>query len=146
MKITTINMKKLNNFLDKSPLWQVYIFGWLFTGAFTASIFYGFQLIDPPNSKMLITGINCIRIGALAGILFGLMFMLMFSMMRKSTKFWDYSKVVESLINKAETKDELGSIYKGEFQSLRELAQGGPHLSELTRQYTIMQTKYKYAK
>ena len=92
------------------------------------------------------SGINCIKVGALTGILFGLMFMLMFSMMRKSIKFWDYSKVVESLINKAETKDELGSIYKGEFQSLRELAQGGPHLSELTRQYTIMQTKYKYAK
>ena len=70
----------------------------------------------------------------------------MFSVTRKSNKFWDYSKEVESLIDKAETKEELGSIWKGEFQSLRELAQGGAHLSELTRQYTIMQTKYKYAK
>jgi hypothetical protein len=139
-------MKKFNNFLDKAPLWQIYIFGWLFTGAFTASIFYGLQFIDSPNSKMLLSGINCIKMGAITGIIFGLMFMLMFSMMRKSTKFWDYSKVVESLIDNAETKDELGSIWKGEFQSLRELAQGGPHLSELTRQYTIMQTKYKYAK
>jgi hypothetical protein len=84
--------------------------------------------------------------GALTGILFGLMFMLMFSMMRKSTKFWDYAKIVEEIIDKAETKDELGSIYKGEFQSLIELAQGGPHQYELKRQYAIMQTKYKYAK
>ena len=72
--------------------------------------------------------------------------MLMVSMMRKSTKFWNYAKEVEELIDKAETKDELSSIWKGEFQSLREQAQGGPHLSELTRQYTIMQTKYQYLK
>jgi hypothetical protein len=139
-------MNKINQFFDKSPLWQIYIFGWFFTGAFVAALFYGLQLIDPPNSKMLITGINCIKMGALTGILFGLMIMLMVSMMRKSQIFWDYAKEIEGLIEKAETKDELGSIWKGEFQDLRKLAQGGPHLSELTRQYTIMQTKYKYVK
>jgi hypothetical protein len=97
------------------------------------------------SGTVLPTIVN-LKIGATTGILFGLMFMLMISITRKSSKFWDYSKEVESLIGKAETKEELDSIYKGEFQSLRELAQGGPHLSELTRQYTIIQTKYKYAK
>jgi hypothetical protein len=139
-------MKKLNNFLDKAPLWQIYIFGWFLTGAFGASIFYGFQLIDPPNSKMLISGINCIKMGALTGTLFGLMFMLIFSMMRKSIIFWDYAKVVESLIDKAETKELLQSIFNNEFQDLRKKYQGGPQISELNRLYTILKTKYKYAK
>jgi hypothetical protein len=80
------------------------------------------------------------------GIPFGLMTMLMASMSRKSNKFWNYAEEVEALIDVAETKDELGSIYKGEFQSLIELAQGGPHQYELKRQYAIIQTKYKYAK
>jgi hypothetical protein len=139
-------MKRLEKFLDKASLWQIYIFGWLFTGAFTASIFYGFQLIDPPNSKMLITGINCIKIGALTGILFGLMFMLMFSMMRKSTIFWDYAKLVEGLIENTETKESLQSIFDNEFQDLRKKCQGGPQIPELNRLYTIIKTKYKYTK
>jgi hypothetical protein len=139
-------MKKLNNFLDKAPLWQVYIFGWLFTGLWVAAIFYGFQLIDPPNSKMLITGINCIKMGALLGLLFGLMVMLMVSMMRKSTIFWEYAKVVEALIDDTTTKDDLDSIFKNEFQDLRKKCQGGPQIPELNRLYTIMKTKYKYVK
>jgi hypothetical protein len=139
-------MKNLNNFLDKAPLWQIYIFGWFLTGTFTASIFYGFQLIDPPNSKMLITGINCIKLGAITGILFGLMFMLMFSMSRKSQIFWDYAKVVEGLIENAETKEALQSIFDNEFQDLRKKCQGGPQIPELNRLYTILKTKYKYVK
>jgi hypothetical protein len=135
------NMKALNNFLDKDHLFKVFLFGWAFTATFTFILFAGFSTIEAQINLAKSAGI-----GATMGLPFGLMFMLMISMMRKSTKFWDYAKVVEALIDKAETKDELGSIYKGEFQSLRELAQGGPHLSELTRQYTIMQTKYKYGK
>jgi hypothetical protein len=139
-------MKSINNFFGKAPLWEIYIFGWFFSGAFTASIFYGLQLIDPPNSKMLITGMNCIKMGAILGLIFGLMVMLMTSMVRGSDKFWDYSKEVGSLIDKAETKDDLDLIFNNEFQSLRELSQGGPHYAELKRQYAIIQTKYKYVK
>jgi hypothetical protein len=137
-------MNKINQFFDKSPLWQIYIFGWFFTGAFVAALFYGLQLIDPPNSKMLITGINCIKMGALTGILFGLMIMLMVSMMRKSQIFWDYAKVVEELIEAAKTKDELTSIFNTEFQELRKKCQGGPQIPELNRLYTIMKTKIQY--
>ena len=139
-------MKRLEKFLDKAPLWQIYIFGWLFTGAFTASIFYGFQLIDPPNSKMLITGINCIKIGATTGLLFGLMFTLMFSMSRKSQIFWEYAKVVENLIEESNTQESLQSIFDNEFQDLRKKCQGGPQIPELNRLYTILKTKYKYVK
>lgn len=136
-------MKSINNFFDKAPLWKIYIFGWTFSGLFTFAMFEWVAILI--SGTVLPTTVN-LKIGATTGILLGLIFMLMILMARKSDKFWAYSKEVESLIDKAETKEELGSIYKGEFQSLRELAQGGPHLSELTRQYAIMQTKYKYAK
>jgi hypothetical protein len=136
-------MKSINNFFDKAPLWKIYIFGWALTGLFTFSMFECVTFLV--RGTVLPTIVN-LKIGATTGILLGLMFMLMISITRKSNKFWNYSKEVESLIDKAETKEELGSIYKDEFQSLIELAQGGPHQYELKRQYAIMQTKYKYAK
>ena len=139
-------MKKLNNFLDKAPLWQIYIFGWFFTGAFTALIFYGFKFIDSPNSKMLITGINCIKMGAIMGALFGLIFMLTASTIRKSQIFWKYAHEVEALIEEAETQDEMNSIFENQFQWLRKKCLGGPQITELNRLYTIMKTKYKYIK
>ena len=139
-------MKKLNNFLDKAPLWQIYIFGWFFTGTFVALFFYVFRFIDSPNSKMLLSGINCTAMGAITGILFGLMFSLMVSMMRKSQIFWDYAKVVEKLIENAETKEALQSLFDNEFQDLRKKCQGGPQIPELNRLYTIIKTKYKYIK
>jgi len=135
-------MKTINTFFDKAPLWKVYIFGWLFAGGFTFLLFQFF----PDGTELVRDPIVNLKIGGLMGLLFGLMFVLMISMTRKSQKFWDYSKEVQELIDAAETKEELGSIYKGEFQSLIELAQGGPHQYELKRQYAIMQTKYKYAK
>lgn len=137
-------MKKFNSFLDKAPLWQVYIFGWFFTGSFVASIFYGFQLIDPPSSKIVFSGINCIKMGALSGLLFGLLVSLMVSTMRKSTIFWEYAEEVEKLIDDANTKDELQSIFDNQFQELRKKCQGGPQIPELNRLYTVMKTKHKY--
>jgi hypothetical protein len=135
-------MKKINNFFDKAPLWQIFIFGWLFTGTFTFLLFQFF----PDGTELPRNWFVNFKIGFFMGILFGLMTLLMTSMSRKSQKFWDYSKEVQVLIDNAETKEELGSIYKGEFQSLIELAQGGPHQYELKKQYAIIQTKYKYAK
>jgi hypothetical protein len=135
-------MKKLNNFFDNAPLWQVFIFGWLFTGTFTFLLFQFF----PDGTELLRNWFVNLKIGFFMGIPFGLMTMLMASMSRKSNKFWNYAEEVEALIDVAETKEELGSIYKGEFQSLIELAQGAPHQYELKRQYAIIQTKYKYAK
>jgi hypothetical protein len=95
---------------------------------------------------MLLSGINCTAMGAITGILFGLMFSLMVSMMRKSQIFWDYAKVVEKLIENAETKEALQSLFDNEFQDLRKKCQGGPQIPELNRLYTIIKTKYKYIK
>jgi hypothetical protein len=64
--------------------------------------------------------------------------------MRKSQEFWDYAKEVEALIDKADTKSELSSIHRYEFEALREMTMGGPHNTELYRLHAIMQTKYKF--
>jgi hypothetical protein len=138
-------MKKLNNFLDKAPLWQIYIFGWFFTGSFIAFLFYVIEpLISDNPAKTIFSAEVCLKMGAVSGLLFGLMFMLMFSMMRKSIAFWDYAKEVENLIEDAKTKDELQSIFDNQFQDLRKKCQGGPLIPELNRLYTIMKTKFKY--
>jgi hypothetical protein len=136
-------MKSINNFFDKAPLWQIYIFGWTLTGLFTFAMFEWVAVWI--SDAQLPTTVN-LKIGATTGIPFGLMVMLMTSMVRRSDKFWDYSKEVGSLIDKAETKDDLDLIFNNEFKSLRELSQGGPHYVELKRQYAIIQTKYKYVK
>lgn len=134
-------MKAFNTFFDKTTLWKVFILGWAFTGGFS---FLSFELFSMPEANF--NTITNLKIGSTMGIPFGLLVTLMISMSRKSQKFWDYAKEVEALIDKTETKDELSSIWENEFQTLRMLAQGGAHLPELTRQYTIMQTKNNYAK
>jgi hypothetical protein len=139
-------MKHLNNFLEKAPLWQVYIAGWFLTGSFIAAMFYGFEYIGATRPEWNISGINCIKMGMMSGLPFGLMFTLSVSIMRKSQIFWDYAKVVENLIENANTKDEIESIFKMEFQNLRIKCLGGPQIPELNRLYTIMKTKCKYIK
>lgn len=134
-------MEAFNTFFDKTTLWKVFGLVWAFTGVFS---FLLFELFIIPEANF--NWITNLKIGFGMGIPFGLMVTLMISMSRKSQKFWDYAKEVEALIHKTETRDELGSIWVNEFQTLRKLAQGGAHLHELTRQYTIMQTKNNYTK
>lgn len=135
-------MKTINKFFEEAHLFKVFLFAFLTIGGFT------YLVTQPIASNELVQNpVNVsLRLAILFGLLFGCISTFMTSMMRKSSKFWDYSKEVQVLIDNAETKEELGSIYKGEFQSLIELALGGHHQSELKKQYEIMQTKYKYAK
>lgn len=135
-------MKALNNFLLKAPLWQVYLFGWFFTGGFMASLFYLF----PSTPELDFSGIRCLKVGALSGLIFGLAIMLAVLMIRKSSKFWAYAETVEEIIQKASTKEELESIFENEFQTLREMSLGRPHTQELTKLYHIMKTKHQYIK
>lgn len=135
-------MKAINNFFDKAPLWQTFIFGWLFTGAFT---FLLFQFM-PDGTELPRNLVVNLKIGASMGIPFGLMVMLMASMGRKSNKFWNYAEEVEALIDTAETKESLQSIFDNEFKTLCDLQQGHPHGSKLKELYAIIKTKYKYAK
>lgn len=80
------------------------------------------------------------------GVLGGLLFLTTVLSTRKSTKFWDYAKVVEQQIDAADSKELLDHINNGEFEILRELCMGGPQAAEFNRLFTIMKTKYKYVK
>jgi hypothetical protein len=133
-------MKALHNFLSKAPLWQIYIFGWLFSGGFMASLF----LLIPSTPELDLSWDKCLKVGGFSGLVFGLMLMLMVSMMRKSSEFWTYAEVVEKAIEKANTKEELEVIFENDFQTLRKISQGRPHTQELTKLYHIMKTKHKY--
>lgn len=135
-------MKKINYIFDEAPLWQTFIFGWVFTGVFTFLLFQFF----PDGTELPRNWFTNLKIGFFMGIPFGLMTMLTGSMSRKSNKFWNYAKEVEALIDAAETKEALQSIFDNEFQTLRDLQQGHPHGTELTKQYTQLKTKYKYVK
>jgi hypothetical protein len=134
-------MKKINNFFDRAPLWQIYIFGVVFTGGFTFCLF---TFIPSSDSINPLTTIVNIKIGLTLGLIFGLMITLMTSMMRKSTKFWDLAETLEGKIDLSETKESLDNLFNNDFQTLRELGQGRPHYDETRRLYTIMKTKYKY--
>ena len=90
--------------------------------------------------------LTSLKLAGLMGVPFTALVLLTNSMSKKNYKFWMYAEKVESLIESAETKESLDSIFKNEFQFLRELSQGGPHHVELKKQHTIMQTKYKYVK
>jgi len=135
-------MKKLNNFLNKAPLWQVFIFGWVFTGTLTFLVFQFF----PDGTVELRDSFVNVKIGVSMGFMFGLVFMLMFSMSRKSDKFWDYAKEVEELIENADTKKSLQSIFNNEFQDLVKLQMGHPHGFKLKELHAVLKTKYKYTK
>ena len=140
-------MKKLNDFIDKAPLWQVWIFGWFLTAILMFLMFWGFDagfsVVDGTKVHPILV---YVKIGAAGGVLFGLMVMLMVSMMRSSQKFWDRAKEVEAEINQASTKEALQKVFDEDFQQLRTLSTGLPHHSELTRLHTIMKTKYQYVK
>jgi hypothetical protein len=135
-------MKKLNNFLDKAPLWQVFIFGWLFSGCCTFLLFQFF----PDGTEIPRNWFVNVKIGLSMGLIFGLMFILMTSMSRKSDKFWNYADEVKVLIDEAETKESLQLILDSEFQTLIKLQQGHPHNYKVKELYTELKTKYKYIK
>lgn len=139
-------MKTLENFLEKTHLIKVFLFGCLLCSAIFAGMLYILVITDSIRPDLNFTGIACIQIGLMLGLLFGLIVVLMVGQMRKSQVFWRYAKAVESLIDKAESKVALESIRKCEFESLREMSLGGPHSTELYRLYAIMQTKYKFVK
>jgi hypothetical protein len=144
MKYNFELMKTIENFFEKTHLFKVFLFGWVLFGAMAASMLYVLVITDAIRPELNFTRIACIQIGLILGLIFGVMIALFVAQMRKSQKFWDYAKFVESLIDKAESKSALESIHKWEFESLREMTQGGPHNNELHRLYTIMKTKYKY--
>lgn len=134
-------MKKINDFIDKAPLWKVYIFSYFLCSIMMFVMFHGMgQLLDPERLNLIVN----LKIGAMSGIMFGLMLTLMISMMRKSQQFWDFSKEVDAKIKAANTRDAIIEVYENDFKQLKKMSIGGPHYMELNRLYTIMKTKLDY--
>lgn len=129
-------MKTINDFLDKSPLWQIYIFGWLFTGSLFGGAFY---LLSP------LTGIVCAKVGVNSGLILGLMFPLVISGMRKSKAFWENAIRIEILIEFAEDRESLDKIFDVELRELSKKFQLSLQQKvAFIRLCTILKTKYRY--
>jgi hypothetical protein len=77
------------------------------------------------------------------GIVLGGVLTILTSENRKSNRFWEYSKEVETLIENAKSKKELEDINNNEFQKLLSMAFAG-HIHEIKRLKTIMKTSYKF--
>lgn len=128
---------------EKANLLTVFLITGAASYLMSLGIWYSLAITDTTN-KLTIHGI--LVISSIFGVIGGLLFLTTISEIRKSTKFWDYAKVVEKQIDSADSKELLDYIHKGEFEILRGLCQGGPQTTELNRLYTIMKTKYKYVK
>jgi hypothetical protein len=129
-------MEKFNDFLEKAPIWKIFVSAWFFTGLMVFIITFIF-FNDGDYYKYLL-------VSAVFGVLFGGMFSGMISTARQSDKFWMKAKELEKLIDEANTKEDLVKIFENEYQSLKKLSMGGPHVYETRRIYTILETKYKY--
>lgn len=122
------------------PIWYA------ITTATTFIIWFSLSQAMGGTEDVFTNPLTSLKLAGLMGIPFTALVILTNSMSNKNYQFWKYAEDVESLIESAETKESLDLIFKNEFQTLRELSQGGPHYVELKRQHTIMQTKYKYVK
>ena len=65
---------------------------------------------------------------------------------RKSWKFWEYAEFIQDKAEKAETKDEIESIYKNHFIKLQSMSFGKPHSSKLLEIHTILKVKHHLLK
>jgi len=133
-------MKKISEFFDKGPYWQVFFVGFIFTGALTFTMFN--YLTD---AKFINVVVN-IKISIAMGVIFGLMFASMNYLSRCSIKFWAAARELEQEIDAITKKDDMINLSETKFQALRKMASGTPHYSELHRLWAIMQTHIKFLK
>ena len=136
-------MKKINNFLDKSPLWKVWLVIYPIITIFVGGFIFILDYFEPTND-IFTRNLNYLKFGATMSILFTSLVTLLISMIRKSQIFWNSAKELEALIDGVKSKEDLEEIYKNQFQELRLKSQGGPHIGELNRLKSIIETRYKY--
>ena len=65
---------------------------------------------------------------------------------RRLWKFHEYAEFIQEQVEKAETKDEIESIYKNHFIKLQAMSFGKPHSSKLVEIYTILKVKHDLLK
>jgi len=138
-------MKKLSERFMSLPAWKALILFFVVITIMCAAMFLSLVLADGsmdtnPLMKDYLLLKVCLTIAAIMSPLLT----AMHGHMKRSDKFWEYSKEVEYLIEDATTKDELRSIYKNEYVKLNNMAFGSPHYNEIMRLQAIMVTKIKY--
>lgn len=134
-------MNKIDKFFDEASLWKVFPINVLISISFIGIIFIGLSKITGENPYHF-NGI-LIKVGFGLGIVLGGVLTILTSETRKSNRFWEYSKEVETLIENAKSKKELEDINNNEFQKLLSMAFAG-HIHEIKRLKTIMETSYKF--
>ena len=131
-------MKKINNLLEKAPLWKVFVFSFILWLIVFMSVF----TLITDRSHLMIMFYIAITTSTITSMLFS----SMISQAKKSDVFWKYAKEVEKLIENAETKESINSILNKEWVTLLNLPMGGAHYHEIHRLKAIINTKSKYIK
>ena len=132
-------MKKINQFLETSSPYTIFSFRFIFFLIIGLLISTLFAL---PDSLELIQILPAFIIS----LLFVGVEILVDSMCKSSDAFWRYAREIENLIENAETKDELQTIYNNEFQKLVKMQMGKTHSTMLVKLDSTLTTKYKYIK
>jgi hypothetical protein len=138
-------MNSLAKFTLEMKLWKVFIVNF--------SILFVVALFTILSIDLIAVGIQNIELGkelfisSIVAFAFSGLITLYISLARASVKFWEYSKVVEELIEKENSNlEEMERIFNVEFKKLKSMSMGEPHSREVLKLYTILNTKYKMVK
>jgi hypothetical protein len=132
-------MKAINKFFETASLFTT--FSVIYASFLIISIPCAFIFVLPDSLDLIQILIVCT-----ISLLFAYMLAFINNMCNLSFVFWKYADNVKYLIENAETKDKLQSIYDNEFQDLVKMQMGNPHNTMIVKLYSILKTKYKYVK
>ena len=125
---------------EKAPYWVVFFIGWIVSTIFGFVIWICFSYIDNDNLSLLKTFYLNLFLGFFIG---GIMVPLYVSSFRKELLFYKCYKEVESLIENANTEEELNLIAENEFSKLKELSRSYYHSLKVKDIFKVMKTKTK---
>ena len=128
-------MKDLDYFFEKAHWAVTFAFGWALASSCSLATFAIFTTFTP-----VLVYVKC---SAAIAVRCAWVFVMVIDQARKSRKFWECADSVSTLINQAETREQLSMIFATEMTKLAELALGGPHYAEVRVLYAIAQTKLK---
>lgn len=128
-------MKDLDYFFEKAHWAVTFAFGWALASSCSLATFAIFTTFTP-----VLVYVKC---SAALAVPCAWAFVMVIDRPRKSRKFWECADSVSTLINQAETREQLSMIFATEMTKLAELALGGPHYAEVRVLYAIAQTKLK---
>lgn len=119
-------LKNINNFFDKSPLYQVFIVNTLTIALFVYFLTFGLVDGNMPNPTRII---NVLTISMSA--MFGPVITFAMSQARKSSRFWEMADSVEKRINECNDPVILGGMMMQDIQTLYSLSQGLYHTTKI---------------